>query len=224
MARFAGGRFKKQVAPESRSSVGAAYIAQQAAAASPLQIIQNLPGVNYGTSDTFGLSNRPNFNIRGLNQTEIGWVVEGMPGIDMVYYQPYIETWADNENVSDLTVLQGTSRLYDPVATATGGELIETIRDPSDKAGGHIGYAAGSYRAQRVFVRADSGYIGNTGLKMFGSYSYVGSDNFSGSGRSHRTHIDYKAVKEWKDKARSSLFFSFDDWYIARSKDRKSVV
>ncbi len=218
VARFAGGRFKKQVAPESRSSVGAAYIAQQAAAASPLQIIQNLPGVNYGTSDTFGLSNRQNFNIRGLNQTEIGWVVEGMPGIDMVYYQPYIETWADNENVSDLTVLQGTSRLYDPVATATGGELIETIRDPSDKMGGHIGYAAGSYRAQRVFVRADSGYIGNTGLKMFGSYSYVGSDNFSGSGRSHRTHIDYKAVKEWKDKARSSLFFSFDDWYIARSK------
>jgi len=218
VARFAGGRFKKQVAPESRSSVGAAYIAQQAAAASPLQIIQNLPGVNYGTSDTFGLSNRQNFNIRGLNQTEIGWVVEGMPGIDMVYYQPYIETWADNENVSDLTVLQGTSRLYAPVATATGGELIETIRDPSDKMGGHIGYAAGSYRAQRVFVRADSGYIGNTGLKMFGSYSYVGSDNFSGSGRSHRTHIDYKAVKEWKDKARSSLFFSFDDWYIARSK------
>jgi iron complex outermembrane recepter protein len=211
-----GGQYRLQTAAESRNSISQEFIRRQAAAASPLQLVQSLPGVNYGSSDAFSLQNRQNMVVRGLTLTELGYTFEGMPVIDQGYYQPYMETWTDNENIADITLLQGNSRIYDPVSTASGGELIETVRDPSDKMGGHLSYAAGSYRGQRVFARYDSGMIGNTGIKLFGSYSYVAANNFAGSGRSHRSQVDFKALKQWGDVGTSSLYVSYDNWYDAR--------
>ncbi|MBB2202782.1 TonB-dependent receptor [Gluconacetobacter tumulisoli] len=213
---FAGGRMRHQTAAESRSSVGQQYISQQMGASSPLALLAAVPGVNFGNSDPLGLAIRQTLTVRGLGTTEMGYVLEGMQGIDQAYYQPYMETWADGENIADMTLIQGSSRIVDPTSTASGGEIILTVRDPSDKMGGHLSYSAGSYRAQRVFARLDTGYIGNSGVKMFGSYSYTAADLFTGSGRNHRTQVDYKITKDWGDYGKSSIYASYDNWYNAR--------
>lgn len=211
-----GGLMKRQTAPEAVNSITAAAIAQRTAAASPLQLIASMPGVNFGSSDALGLTIRNNLAVRGLAESEMGWVINGAPGIDQAYYYPYTESWADNENIADVTLIPGTSRINDPVQSATGGEFIETTRDPSDKYGGLLSYSAGSYQAQRVFARADSGYIGHSGIKMYASYSYTAENNFYGPGRSHRTHVDFDVQKDWGDIGTSKLFISYNDLVNAR--------
>ena len=217
MHRMAGGLMKRQTAPEATSSITAEAIARKSSIASPLQLIAAMPGVNYGTQDAFGLSIRNTISLRGFQQNQLGWTIEGAPGVDQAYYLPYSETYADNENLSDITLIASTSRINDPVQTASGGEMIETVRDPSKKAGGMLSYAAGSYRSQRVFGRLESGYLGQSGVRAFASASYTAADVFAGSGRSNRTHVDFKLLKEWDDWGKSSLFLSYNDWKNARS-------
>jgi len=214
---IAAGLMKRQTAPEATSSLTAEAIARKSAISTPLQMVSTLPGVNYGTQDAFGLSIRNSISLRGFSGTQLGYIIEGVPGVDQAYYNPYSETYADNENLSDITLIASTSRINDPVQTSSGGELIETVRDPSDRFGGLVSYAAGNYRSQRVFGRLDSGYIGHSGVRMFASASYTAADIFAGSGRSNRTHVDFKAIKDWGDVAKSSLFVSWNDWKNARS-------
>ena len=214
---IAGGMMKRQTAPEATSSLTVEAIAKKSAISTPLQMIATLPGVNYGTQDAFGLSIRNSLTVRGFSGTQLGYVIDGVPGVDQAYYNPYSETYADNENLSDITLIASTSRINDPVQTSSGGELIETVRDPSEESGGLMSYAAGTYRAQRIFGRLDSGYIGQSGVRLFASASYTAADLFAGSGRSNRTHVDFKATKEWGDIAKSSLFVSYNDWNNARS-------
>ncbi|QEH97698.1 TonB-dependent receptor [Gluconobacter thailandicus] len=213
---LAGGLMKRQHAPEATNSISALAIQQRGAASSPLQIAASLPGVNFGSSDAYGLSVRNNISVRGLDSTEMGWAIEGAPGVDQAYYWPYTETWADNENISDITLIAGTSRINDPVQTASGGEMIETVRDPSRKRGAYVDYSYGSFRGQRVFGRVDSGEIGHSGIRLFASYSRTAADNFTGPGRNTRDHVDFKAIKEWSDRAKSSLFISYSNWDNAR--------
>ncbi|MBB2203059.1 TonB-dependent receptor [Gluconacetobacter tumulisoli] len=211
-----GGLMKHQRAPESVYSVTEAAIAQKLAAASPLQLMSTMPGANFGTSDAYGLSIRNFMSVRGLDQTEMGFSVEGVPGTDMMSYFPYTETYADNENIAEVTLISGNSRLQDPIISASGGEFYETVRTPSDRMGGKLTYSAGSYRGQRAFGRFDTGYIGNTGVKAFVSYSYSGADNFIGSGRNQRQHVDLKLHKDWAPNSFSSLFMSYTGWVNSR--------
>jgi len=210
------GLMKRQRAPENISSITAAAISQKMSVASPLQLISTMPGANFGSTDAYGLSIRNFMSVRGLDQTEMGFSVEGVPGTDMTSYFPYTETYADNENISDITMTAGNSRLQDPIISASGGEFIESVRDPSDHFGGHLTYSAGSYRGQRAFARLDSGYIGHTGVKGFVSYSYTGADNYIGSGRNQRQHVDLKLTKDWAPMSSSSLFMSYTGWINSR--------
>jgi iron complex outermembrane recepter protein len=214
---IAGGLMIAQKESVTTNSVSAVAISEKMALASPLQLAATLPGVDAGLSDPYGLSIRSTESVRGFAGTELGWIVDGVPAIDQAYFLPYSETWVDNENIAGVTLIPGTSRINDPVQTAVGGEFVETIRDPADEMGGALSYSYGSYNGQRVFARFDSGYLGNTGLKAFGSYSYSAADSFAQPGRSSRDHADLKLEEDWGDIGKSSLFVSFSDWVNARS-------
>lgn len=212
-----GGLMHVRTTPYSASGIDADVIARKPAAASPLQIIANLPGVNFGSSDAYGLTIRDKTTVRGLDHTEMGWSVEGMPGTNLAYYNPYVEDWADNENFSSITLIPGSSRLQDPLVTGVGGEVYATIRTPAAKREAHLDYSAGSFAAQRVFMRADSGYLGNSGIKFFTSYSYAAANNYTGSGRNRKHHFDFKMTKDWSPIANSSLFVSSSLRDVART-------
>lgn len=207
---IAGGLMKLQTAAETMSSITPAAISEKITSASPLQLVQTVPGVNFGSSNAYGLAVRNFLSIRGLDQTEIGFMIEGVPGTDNATYFPYSESWADNENISDITVTPGNSRLQDPIINASGGEVIESVRDPKDKFGGMVDGSAGSFKAWRTFGRIDTGYIGDSGIKLFGSYSRTRAGNYVGPGIGSRDHVDVKLVKDWSDASHSSIFFSYN--------------
>ena len=208
----AGGLMKVQTASEAMSSVTASAIQEKIAAASPLQLISTLPGVNFGSTDGFGLSIRNLLNVRGLDETEIGFMFEGIPGDDYFNYFPYTESWADNENISDITLTPGNSRLQDPILTASGGELIELVRNPRNTFGGMASESVGSYDGWRTFEDIDTGPIGQTGAKAFLSYSHTSANNYVGAGTNTRDHIDTKVVEDWSSTIHSSLFLSYNGW------------
>lgn len=214
--RLVGGLMKVQRAPQAVSSVGSDAISLKTPLSSPTQLISTIPGVNAGSTDAYGLAIRNYVSIRGFDQTEIGWLVEGVPGIDPATYNPYTEAYADNENISDITVMAGNSRLQDPILNATGGEFIQSIRDPSNTFGGRLTGSLGSFKGRRGFARVDSGEIGNTGLTSFLSYSRTGGDVYIGPGHSTRDHIDFKAKKDWGNSSTSTLFVSYNDLVNAR--------
>jgi iron complex outermembrane receptor protein len=214
--RIVGGLMKEQIAAETMSSVTAAAIAEKISAGSPLQLAATIPGVNFGSSDAYGLTHEDFLSVRGLDETELGFLIEGIPGNDLINYFPYSETWADSENISDITLTPGNSRLQDPIVSASGGEFIESIRAPRDTFGGLVSGSAGSYDGWRTFVDVDTGYIGQTGAKAFLSYSYTSAGNSVGPGTNTRDHVDFKVVEDWSPKAHSSLFVSYNYWLNAR--------
>ncbi|MGK2911852.1 MAG: TonB-dependent receptor [Sphingobium sp.] len=210
------GRMKVQTAPEAISSITSAAIEQKMPAASPLQIVATIPGVNFGTSDSYGLSVRNFLSVRGLDQTELGYLVEGVPGIDLSSYFPFTETYADNENIADITLTAGNSRLQDPIINASGGEFIVSVKNPADAAGGQASVSIGSFSGRRAFLRLDTGQIGNTGVYTFGSYSRTEAKNYIGPGRNKRDHIDFKAKKDWGSGSSTSLFINYTNFSNAR--------
>ena len=208
---LSGGLMTHHTSPISESTVTAAAIAQRPGASNALQLIGSMPGVNANMSDPYGMSVRNDFSVRGLSQTEMGFVLEGAPISDPPTYFPYTEGWADNENYKDIGLTPGTSKISDPVMGAAGGVMTANVRDPSDKMGGELSYMYGSYDADRVFARYDTGLLGRSGIKMFGSYSWTAADNFRGVGRNYRTHVDYKIMKEWENLGSSSLYVSYNN-------------
>ena len=93
---------KVQTAAETMSSITPSAIQEKLPNASPLQLANTLPGVNFGGVDSYGLSILNFVSVRGLDETEIGYMIEGIPGVDNFNYFPYTESWVDNENIADI--------------------------------------------------------------------------------------------------------------------------
>ncbi len=218
--QIAGGLMIVQRQPETTNSISAEAIKMKMAIAGPYQLVASLPGVNTGQSDPYQMSIRYGLQLRGLPMNKIGWVVDGVNPMDRAYLQPYSETYADNENLAGLTILPGSTRITDPVQTAVGGEFSMTIRDPSDTPGAQASYSYGSFNGQRIFAGLDTGLIGKSGIKAFGTISSTKAGTFAlpDDAIGKRLHADFKIEKDWSDSAKSSLFVSYSDWDAVRSQ------
>ena len=206
-----GGLIKAQDQPKSVSTVSSQFIKTQAATQNAFQLVSLLPGANVSASDPYGLSQENSITLRGLGQDEIGYVLEGMPLNDIGYYDGYPAQFIDTENIDEIALAQGSADLSSPVISAAGGLMSLTMLDPSVHPGGTVSVSYGSYHANREFVRLDSGLIGDTGIRAFVSFSHTGADNWRGSGRDKRTHVDFKLVKEWGEGNRISWVGTYHD-------------
>lgn len=217
---IAGGLMIVQRQPETTNSISAEAIKQKMGIAGPYQLIATLPGVNTGQSDPYQMSIRYALQLRGLPMNKIGWIVDGVNAMDRAYLQPYSETYADNENLAGLTILPGSTRITDPVQTAVAGEFSMTIRDPDDHPGAQASYSYGSYKGQRIFAGIDTGLIGKSGIKAFGTISYTqaGSYALPKDAVGKRLHVDFKIAKDWGEIGKSTLFLSYGDWSAVRSQ------
>ncbi len=200
-----GGLIKTQTAAKSVSTVSSAFIQTQGAIQNAYQYVALTPGALVSMTDPYGLSTQGSINIHGLGQDELGYVLEGMPLNDIGYYTAYPSQFLDSENIDEISLGQGSADLDSPVISAAGGLMNITMLDPSVKPGGLVDLSYGSYNANREFIRLDSGFIFNTGLRGFISYSHTNADNWHGPGRVSREHVDYKLVKEWGDGNRFTL-------------------
>lgn len=206
-----GGLLADQTVPKTVSAVTADYIGQQAPTLNAFQLVALLPGANVASSDPYGLSTASSLTLRGLGQDEIGVLMEGAPQNDIGNYFAYPSQFADTENLSMVSLAQGSVDLDSPILNGAGGLLSVSLRDPAREAGGLLDFSFGSYGERREFLRLDSGLIGDSGLRAFISYSRTDANNWRGAGEDKKQHVDFKVVEEWGDGNRVALAASFND-------------
>ena len=206
-----GGLISEEQAAKSRSTVSVDFIAKQAPTANAFDLLRLTPGANAASTDAYGLSPGVNITLRGLNGDEVAYLLEGAPLNDIGYYAGYPSQWVDSENVRAISLAQGSADLDTPTVNATGGLIDVRLRDPAALPGGLISASYGSYHFARAFVRADTGAIGDTGVRGFVSFSQTQADNERGAGRDHRQHVDFRFSRDFADGSSASIVGSYHD-------------
>lgn len=204
-----GGLMPHQTAPRSQSGVTRDFIAKQAPSGNISSMIANLPGVVYANQSPLGTAG-DNITMRGMNQSQIGYLFEGAPLADPINYQPYTSMLVDTENLGSVTVSQGSPDLNAPLFNAVGGQITATELNPSHKYGGFVDLMGGNKSANKEFLRLDTGDIGNTGVRGFVSFSHLSNNNWRGPGGLKRYHVDAKFVKEWGDGNSITAIFGYN--------------
>ncbi|GBQ97764.1 TonB-dependent receptor [Gluconobacter cerinus] len=192
------GMMPVQTVPKARSAFTRDFIAHQPPTQNTASMIASMPGVAVGRNDPLGLDDqRINLTVRGMAQTEIGYLMDGIPAADPSNYKLYTTQNVDNENLARVDLTQGSASPTSPLYNAVGGELTQTLRTPSDHAGGYADFSGGSYSLDREFFRIDTGEIGHTGIRSYASFSHTHAEDWRGPGYTTRYHMDNKTVKEW---------------------------
>jgi len=196
----------RESAPKSVSTVTSAFIAKQAPASNPFQLIAMLPGVNVGSTDPFGQTGG-NVTIRGLGSSQIAFQLEGVPVNDIGNAATYPQEIVDTENLSQIKVEQGSADLDTPSANASGGAINMYLKDPDLKPGGFADFSYGSFSETRGFLRLESGLIGNSNVRLYASYSHQSELHWRGPGNDEKNHAEVKAVNDWGQGNRVSFAF-----------------
>lgn len=199
-----GGLMQKQDAAKSVSSVSRDFIEKQAPGQDPMQLISLLPGANVSSSDPAGLTGS-HMSSRGLDQTQMGFTLEGFPINDVGSFQTYSQEIVDSENLQKVNLAQGSADLDSPHLSATGGVVDMYMIDPKMKAGGAFDVSYGSYDYTRGFLRLDTGKIGHTNLRAYFSGSYATEDAVHSEATNRKLHAEGKIVNDWGDGNRVSL-------------------
>lgn len=205
-----GGLIKAEYDSKSTSTVSIDFIQKQSPATSPFMLAQLLPGAVVSEVDPWGLSGGQ-LALRGLDQTEMAFIWEGMPIADVGNYSTYPSQFVDAENMSELSLQQGSSNIDTPTINGSGGLFTFHDRDPLETFGGLADVGIGNYNYKRTFLRIDTGEIGHTGVRAFVSLSYQHDDAWRGPGVDNKTHLDWKFVKDWGEGNRIALVGAYQD-------------
>lgn len=133
-----GGLMVKEDAPKSKSTVTRDYIEKQTPGLNPMQLIALLPGVNATDSDPMGLTGG-HTSVRGMNESSMGYTLEGFPLNDIGSYAVYPQEIVDSENLSSIQVAQGSADLDSPTVSASGG-VVNMYDRPERKNGRSCGF------------------------------------------------------------------------------------
>lgn len=204
-----GGLMPVQTAPRSQSGVTKDWIAKQTQTGNISSMIQNLPGVVYANQSPLATAG-DHITMRGMNESQIGYLFEGAPLADPINYEPYTSMLVDTENLGSVTVSQGAPDLNAPLFNAVGGQISATEMNPGHHFGGYLNLMGGTHSAQKEFMRLETGDIGNTGIRGFASFSYLSNNNWRGPGGLTRYHVDSKFVKEWGEGNSVEAIFGYN--------------
>ena len=171
----------------------------EAAGSSPLKAIDKLPGVTFQSADAFGAYEwSTRISIRGFNQNQLGFTLDGVPLGDMSYGNHnglHISRAIASEDIGRVELAQGAGALGTASTSNLGGTLQFFSRDPSEAFGAQINATAGSESMYRLFGRVDSGAIaGLGGLRGYLSIADQNTDKWKGGGEQKQRQYDLKVV------------------------------
>lgn len=167
---------------------------------SVLKVVDKLPGVSFQSADPFGAYEwSTRISIRGFNQNQLGFTLDGVPLGDMSYSNHnglHISRAITQENLGRVELAQGSGSLSTASTSNLGGTLQFFSRNPSDKMSGELDVTGGSNKTQRVFARFETGEIAQLGgLKAY--VSALNADTVkwrTGQGHQKQRQYDFKAV------------------------------
>jgi iron complex outermembrane receptor protein len=118
----------------------------------------------------------------------------------------------DMENMSNMSLRQGSVAPNHFAFFTTGGVIDSQILWPKAQKGLHVAQSYGSYNFMRTYGRIDSGELPD-GSAFFVSGSFTDADKWRGNGSSPNGRVNVEAA--WSrpigDKGKAKLLFSFND-------------
>lgn len=186
-------------------------------AASALDLLQHLPGVLVSQGDAYGSDDwSTRIYVRGFQAGQLGFAVDGIPNGATNYgggTKP--NRFIDPENVSLVTVSQGSGDVASAGAQALGGTFDYSTIAPAGEAGLFTSLSVGDNELRRIFARYSTGRLAGhtTAFVSFSDQSHHRwMDTGSEAGVTDRTHVDFKSVTAL-DRLTITARYSYDDIY-----------
>jgi iron complex outermembrane recepter protein len=178
-------------------NINKADLAEALPGTSPLKVLDKLPGVNFQSADPFGAYEwSTSFSIRGFNQSQLGFTLDGVPLGDMSYGNNnglHISRAISSENIGSVQVSQGAGSLGTASTSNLGGTVQFFTLAPTDEFGLTASQTLGSDSTSRTFVRVDTGLI-NGAVKAFISGTRQRTDKTKGEGAQDQDQINTRFV------------------------------
>ena len=194
-------------------TIGALQIDQLPAGTSPLKAIENLPGVNFQSADPYGSYEwSTRITIRGFNQNQLGFTLDGIPLGDMSYANHnglHISRAISSENVGSVRLSQGTGALGTASTSNLGGAVEFYSAQPSKDMGATLNLTTGSESTQRGFMRLDSGELAS-GTSVYASYTSQDAEKWRGEGDQQQEQFNAKLVQTL-GTATVSAYYAYSD-------------
>ena len=171
---------------------------------SPLKVLEKLPGVNFQSADPFGAYEwSTRFSIRGFNQNQLGFTLDGIPLGDMSYGNSnglHISRAISSENIGSVAVSQGAGALGTASTSNLGGTVQFFTLAPADERGLTFAQTFGNEATSRTFLRADTGLI-NGVFKAYLSGTAQRTDKTKGAGSQDQDQINTRFVLNFGDNS-----------------------
>ena len=166
----------------------------------PLLLLNNVAGVHVTSGSTFGLYEYSNqVNMRGFNKKQIGFLVDGVPlGASATAGGAPVNRFVENENISSISVHQGSGALSTPSAAALGGSINYVTALPSQETSVKVSQTTASYDGSKIFTRIDTGDFAED-TRAYMSYSETTTNKWKNEGELKREHLDAKLVSKIAD-------------------------
>jgi iron complex outermembrane receptor protein len=197
-------------------------IERAAPGTSPIKLVEKLPGVNFQSADAFGAYEwSTRISIRGFNQNQLGFTLDGVPLGDMSYGNfngLHISRAIASEDIGGVELAQGAGSLATASTSNLGGSLKFSIRAPSDKFGIFAAATYGSDNTWRGFVRLETGEL-PTGARAYLSYADQHADKWKGDGEQKQQQVDFKFVQPIGE----ATLTGFYDWSRRRENDYQDL-
>ncbi|WP_425997781.1 TonB-dependent receptor family protein [Caulobacter sp. DWR1-3-2b1] len=170
----------------------------EAAGTSPLKAIEKLAGVNFQSADAFGAYEwSTRISIRGFNQNQLGFTLDGVPLGDMSYGNHnglHISRAIASEDLGEVELAQGSGALDTASTSNLGGTLKFSSRDPSEQFGILAAVTGGSESTYRAHLRLDTGVLPSGG-RAYVSYVNQNGDKWKGDGQQKQEQFGFKLVQ-----------------------------
>ncbi|WP_404336605.1 TonB-dependent receptor domain-containing protein [Sphingomonas sp. MMS12-HWE2-04] len=182
---------------------------------SPLKAIEKLPSVSVQGADPFGAYEwAQRVSIRGFNQNQLGFTLDGIPLGDASYGNVnglHISRAIISENIGRTIVSQGSGSIGTQATNNLGGTLEFFSSDPKADFGLELNGTYGSENMYRVYGRLDTGELGTGGPSAYVSYVHSDTDKWKGWGSQRYDQVNAKAVAPLAGTVRLVGTFDFSD-------------
>jgi iron complex outermembrane recepter protein len=181
------------------------------AGANPLELIKNIPGVTYTSTDAYGLDlSDATLFMRGFHQTELGLVFEGVPLNDSSYGSMSGTTPLNIGVPDDIAAVQispGTARESTFSSIATGGEIHYSLATPTATQSASVSQTYGSFHTLVTSLTGQTGQLGSEGPRMLLGFQRISDDKYQAGGTQYVLRGNLKVQQDvpWGD---FTLFYS----------------
>lgn len=175
---------------------------------SALKVLDKLPGVQFQSADAWGAYEwSTSISLHGFDQSRLGFTLDGVPLGNMSYGVSdglQVTRAIISENVASVELAQGAGALGTAASSNLGGTVRYFSADPDSEPGLRFSQTFGSDATRRTYVRGDTGDI--HGFSMYTSIVHGEADKWKGYGDNVYNQANVKALYQWGDGNRVSLF------------------